>query len=90
MLSKARREEMTWRDLNYLTGTARPLGDLRHAPDNRRHPPSLFLDSFDEFMDQVVPILQKRGLYRADYSGTTLREHLGPERPANPMFTGQR
>jgi hypothetical protein len=29
-----------------------------------------------------VPILQERGLFRADYEGSTLREHLGLERPA--------
>jgi N-acetyl-S-(2-succino)cysteine monooxygenase len=28
-----------------------------------------------------VPILQERRLFRADYSGTTLREHLGLRRP---------
>jgi FMN-dependent oxidoreductase (nitrilotriacetate monooxygenase family) len=31
----------------------------------------------DAFADQVVPILQERGRFRADYEGTTLREHLG-------------
>ncbi|QNG36720.1 NtaA/DmoA family FMN-dependent monooxygenase [Geodermatophilaceae bacterium NBWT11] len=29
------------------------------------------------FVDQVVPLLQERGVFRADYEGTTLREHLG-------------
>ena len=29
------------------------------------------------FVDQVVPLLQERGLFRADYTGTTLRDHLG-------------
>jgi len=27
-------------------------------------------------VDLVVPVLQKRGRFRADYAGTTLREHL--------------
>jgi len=31
----------------------------------------------DDFVDQVVPILQQRGLYHRDYEGSTLREHLG-------------
>jgi FMN-dependent oxidoreductase (nitrilotriacetate monooxygenase family) len=31
----------------------------------------------DPFVDQVVPILQERGVFRAEYEGTTLREHLG-------------
>ena len=36
---------------------------------------------FDAFVDQVVPILVRRGLFRADYGGRTLREHLGLLRP---------
>ncbi|MGN7779011.1 NtaA/DmoA family FMN-dependent monooxygenase [Mycolicibacterium sp. 22603] len=31
----------------------------------------------DRFVDTVVPLLQERGVFRADYTGTTLREHLG-------------
>ena len=31
--------------------------------------------------DQVVPVLQKRGLFRREYAGTTLRSHLGLEPP---------
>ncbi|GAA3813265.1 NtaA/DmoA family FMN-dependent monooxygenase [Amycolatopsis tucumanensis] len=34
----------------------------------------------DPFADKVVPLLQERGVFRADYSGTTLREHLGIDR----------
>jgi N-acetyl-S-(2-succino)cysteine monooxygenase len=37
-----------------------------------------------EFVDQVVPELQRRKLFRTEYSGTTLRDHLGIARPANP------
>ncbi|MCP3374410.1 NtaA/DmoA family FMN-dependent monooxygenase [Bradyrhizobium cajani] len=33
-----------------------------------------------EFLDQVVPILQDRGSFRAEYAGRTLREHLGVAR----------
>ncbi|MCS0494776.1 LLM class flavin-dependent oxidoreductase [Ancylobacter sp. MQZ15Z-1] len=35
-----------------------------------------------EFIEMVVPELQDRGLFRTDYTGTTLREHLGLRRPA--------
>ncbi len=35
------------------------------------------------FCHEVVPILQRRGLFRADYEGRTLRENLGLPRPAN-------
>ncbi|QIV84920.1 NtaA/DmoA family FMN-dependent monooxygenase [Mycolicibacterium frederiksbergense] len=31
----------------------------------------------DPFVDAVVPLLQERGVFRAEYEGTTLREHLG-------------
>ena len=34
-------------------------------------------DGVDDFVDQVVPILQRRGLLRTQYAGTTLRDHLG-------------
>lgn len=39
-------------------------------------PPAL-PGSLEAFVDHVVPILQKRGLFRTEYSGTTLRDHLG-------------
>jgi alkanesulfonate monooxygenase SsuD/methylene tetrahydromethanopterin reductase-like flavin-dependent oxidoreductase (luciferase family) len=38
---------------------------------------------FDIFAEQVVPILRKRGLFRHDYTGTTLRDHYGLNRPAS-------
>jgi FMN-dependent oxidoreductase (nitrilotriacetate monooxygenase family) len=40
----------------------------------------------DEFVDQVVPELQRRGLFRTAYEGQTLRDHLGLPRPTNPFF----
>jgi hypothetical protein len=39
-----------------------------------------------EFVDLVVPELQWRGLFRREYEGTTLREHLGLPRPDNQFF----
>lgn len=35
------------------------------------------------FVDHVVPILQRRGLFRSEYTGATLRENYGLARPAN-------
>jgi len=40
----------------------------------------------DDFVERVVPELQRRGLFRRDYEGTTLRENLGLPRPANRFF----
>ncbi len=39
--------------------------------------PSWLPGSFEDFVTHVVPELQRRGIYRKDYTGTTLRDHLG-------------
>jgi FMN-dependent oxidoreductase (nitrilotriacetate monooxygenase family) len=40
----------------------------------------------DDFVDRVVPELQRRGIYRREYEGSTLRENLGLLRPVNRFF----
>ncbi len=40
----------------------------------------------DDFVDRVVPELQRRGLFRREYEGATLRENLGLPRPENRFF----
>jgi FMN-dependent oxidoreductase (nitrilotriacetate monooxygenase family) len=40
----------------------------------------------DDFVDLVVPELQRRGLFRREYEGATLRENLGLPRPDNRFF----
>jgi FMN-dependent oxidoreductase (nitrilotriacetate monooxygenase family) len=40
----------------------------------------------DDFVNMVVPELQRRGLFRREYEGTTLRDHLGLPRPENRFF----
>ncbi|MCM6762886.1 NtaA/DmoA family FMN-dependent monooxygenase [Rathayibacter sp. ZW T2_19] len=37
----------------------------------------VYEDGIDAFVDQVVPVLQDRGLFHHEYEGTTLRDHLG-------------
>jgi alkanesulfonate monooxygenase len=37
----------------------------------------------EDFVDKVIPILQRRGLFRRDYEGETLRDHIGLPRPPN-------
>ncbi len=37
----------------------------------------VYADGIDAFVDQVVPLLQARGLFHRDYEGSTLRDHLG-------------
>jgi alkanesulfonate monooxygenase len=40
----------------------------------------------DDFVDKVVPELQRRGLFRTEYEGPTLRDNLGLKRPSNRFF----
>jgi len=53
------------------------------AADGFNLMPDLLPGGLQDFVDGVVPILQKRGLFRTEYEGATLREHLGLERPAS-------
>jgi FMN-dependent oxidoreductase (nitrilotriacetate monooxygenase family) len=43
-------------------------------------------EGLDDFVDKVVPELQRRGLFRTEYEGATLRENLGLPRPRNRFF----
>jgi alkanesulfonate monooxygenase SsuD/methylene tetrahydromethanopterin reductase-like flavin-dependent oxidoreductase (luciferase family) len=102
MLAKARRENMTLRDLYNLTaaarghwvlcGSATSIADTLqqwfdgYAADGFNVMPPYFHDGFEDFVQLVVPILQERRLFRADYGGTTLRDHLSLRRPKNALF----
>ncbi|MEW1718204.1 NtaA/DmoA family FMN-dependent monooxygenase [Streptomyces sp. NPDC093109] len=44
--------------------------------------PHITPGGLDSFADRVVPLLQERGVYRTEYTGTTLRDHLGLAEPA--------
>lgn len=44
--------------------------------------PAYFPDELDVFVDQAVPVLQRRGLFRTEYDGAMLRDHLGLARPS--------
>ncbi|MCG2621241.1 NtaA/DmoA family FMN-dependent monooxygenase [Arthrobacter sp. I2-34] len=47
-------------------------------------------DGLEHFVDEVIPILQERGLFRREYAGTTLRDHLGiPRQNGLPAGYGQ-
>jgi hypothetical protein len=43
-------------------------------------------EGLDDFVDMVVPELQRRGIFRKDYEGKTLRDHFGLPRPVNRFF----
>jgi alkanesulfonate monooxygenase SsuD/methylene tetrahydromethanopterin reductase-like flavin-dependent oxidoreductase (luciferase family) len=53
------------------------------AADGFNVMPPLLPSGLEEFVDHVVPLLRRRGLFRTEYTGTTLREHYGLARPRN-------
>ena len=56
---------------------------LAGAADGFNIMPDVFPSGCEIFVDEVVPILRKRGLFRTDYAGPTLRDHLGLPYPEN-------
>lgn len=56
---------------------------LGHAADGFMIFPPHLPGALDDFVDLVVPELQRRGLYRTEYQETTLRERFGLARPAS-------
>jgi N-acetyl-S-(2-succino)cysteine monooxygenase len=49
--------------------------------------PSITPDAITDFVELVIPVLQKRNLFRREYEGQTLRENLGLPRPLQPGRT---
>jgi len=94
----ARRENLTVRELllrlgggrghRTFAGTPEQVADTIEewfttgASDGFNIMPAVMPSGLDVFVDHVVPILQDRGLFRREYTGTTLRDHLGLAVPA--------
>lgn len=53
------------------------------AADGFNVMPPWLTGGFDVFADEVIPLLRKRGLFRYEYGGRTLRDHLGLPRPTS-------
>ncbi len=51
------------------------------AADGFNFMPAYLPGGLEDFVDGVIPILQRRGLFRRDYEGTTLRDHYDLPRP---------
>jgi len=56
------------------------------AADGFNVMPPLFPAMLEVFAEEVIPLLQKRGLFRTAYEGSTLREHYGLERPVGRFW----
>jgi hypothetical protein len=52
--------------------------------------PPYFPGGLDDFCAGVIPILQKRGLFRTEYQGSTLRDHFGFPRVPSRHRAAQR
>lgn len=99
MVALARRENLTIRELilrfstvqghRIVIGTASDIADqiedwfLSYAADGFNMKPALVPDDLETFIDEVVPLLQQKGIFRTEYAGQTLRENLGLKRPIN-------
>lgn len=74
-----------------FTGTPEQMADTvqewvsRGGSDGFTLQPTTVPDSLEDFVEHVIPILQRRGMHRTEYAGTTLRDHLGLERPGSPF-----
>ena len=101
VIELGRRENLTVRQLAQrlggfgglaMVGTARTIADEMQAwleteaCDGFNVMFPYLPGGLDRFVDEVVPELQRRGLFRREYEGTTLRENLGLPRPANRFF----
>lgn len=85
------RETATWSassmSHNRVVGTAQDIADrMQHwfekqACDGFLISPLLYPSGLQQFAEEVVPILQERGLFRREYEGRTLRENLGLTAP---------
>ena len=63
---------------------------LSGAADGFNVMPPYLNGGFDVFAEEVVPILRRRGLFRSEYEGTTLRSHYGLPRPESRYTASRR
>lgn len=101
VLERARRDKLTVRQLAValggygglsFTGSAKTIADeMQHwlesdACDGFNIMFPTIPGGVEDFVRLVVPELQSRGIFRKEYAGSTLREHLGLPRPGNQFF----
>jgi hypothetical protein len=71
-------------------GTPEQIADLMEswfndgAADGFNVMPPVLPAMLDAFTQEVIPLLQRRGLFRTAYEGETLRAHYGLDRPGSP------
>ncbi len=103
IINRARHEKLTVRQLAQWIGGSFGILELIGTPQTIADSMETWLETaacdgfnvmfpylpegLDDFVSLVVPELQRRGIYRRRYEGTTLRENLGVPRPSNRFFT---
>ena len=60
---------------------------INDAADGFNIMPPYLPGGLDDFVELVIPELRRRGLFRTEYEGRTLRENLGLPRPTNQFST---
>ena len=76
-----------------LAGTPEQVADhielwfTQGAADGFNVMPPILPEGLELFTEHVVPLLRRRGLFRTEYQGATLREHYGLSRPVNRYAT---
>ena len=63
---------------------------VEEAADGFNVMPPYLPGALDDFVELVIPELQRRGLFRTAYQGNTLRERMGLPVPVNPHFSKAR
>jgi FMN-dependent oxidoreductase (nitrilotriacetate monooxygenase family) len=85
LLEAARRDKLTLWELCLLNAGPRghvlTIGTPAQAADGFNVMPAWLPGSLNDFVDLVIPELQRRGLFRTEYEAMTLRENLGLPRP---------
>jgi alkanesulfonate monooxygenase SsuD/methylene tetrahydromethanopterin reductase-like flavin-dependent oxidoreductase (luciferase family) len=80
----ARRENLTIRQLYLRVAGARGHWQLvNYGADGFNVMPPVLPNGLNDFVELVLPELRRRGLFRDEYTGRTLRENLGLRRPQN-------
>jgi len=104
-LELARRENLTIRELYLrvagarghwqVVGTPTQIADaleerfVNYGADGYNVMPALLPDTLNDFIELVLPELRRRGLFRSEYEGRTLRDNLGLKRPQSRYAPGE-
>jgi len=104
VMDMARKEQLTMKQVALRVAGARGKAVVKGSPqqvadqmeewfrnggcDGFNLMPPFLPGGLDDFVELVLPELRRRGLFRTEYEGRTLREHLGLRRPPSRYVSG--